>query len=88
LCSYRKKKKLVLQMKDMIQVEKRNSQETLQNLSTEAMDNLQDTLKYCEAVLESSSLSSEQLLDADRELAAASDRAIRMIQAREAVWRL
>jgi hypothetical protein len=78
----------MLQMKDMIQVEKRNSEETLQNLSNEAMEDLKDTLKYCEAVLESSSLSSEQLLDADRELAAASDRAIRIIQAREAVWRL
>jgi hypothetical protein len=78
----------MLQMKDMNQVEKRNSEETLQNLSNEAMEDLKDTLKYCEAVLESSSLSSEQLLDADRELAAASDRAIRMIQAREAVWRL
>lgn len=79
---------LSLQMKDMIQVEKRNSQEALQNMSEEAMEDLQDTLKYCEAVLDSSSLSSEQLLDADRELAASSDRAIRMIQAREAVWRL
>lgn len=72
-------------IKEHIKNVKIETRAAFSSMSRLALEDLEATLRYCEDVANSSHPASEALLDADRELAAATERTSRMIKASEAL---
>lgn len=76
-------------MKEMILKEELDTRKALDSMAKKALGELSSTLSYCESLVKNGSHedpSTSILLDADRELAATSERATRMLRANQALY--
>lgn len=76
-------------MREMIVEEELSTKKVLDSMAQKALGELSTTLTYCESLMSRRSEddpASTIILDADRELAASSDRAIRMLRANQALY--
>ena len=76
-------------MKEMILKEELDTRKALDSMAKKALGELSNTLTYCESLVQSGFYddpSTSMLLDADRELAASSDKATRMLRANQALF--
>lgn len=76
-------------MKEMIVQEEMDTRKAMDSMAKKALGELSSTLSYCESLLYSGSHEdpcNNILIDADRELAASSDRATRMLRANQALF--
>lgn len=76
-------------MKEMILKEENDTRKALETMAKRALGELSKTLTYCEALIESETHEDPSvtiLLDADRELAASSERATRMLRANQSLY--
>jgi hypothetical protein len=76
-------------IKEMILKEELDTRKALDSMAKKALGELSSTLSYCESLVKTGSHedpSTNILLDADRELAASSERATRMLRANQALY--
>jgi hypothetical protein len=76
-------------MQEMIRQEEQSTRKALGSMVQNAMRELSDTLTYCESIIHNMSqddAAHELILNADRELAASTDKATRMLRANAALF--
>ena len=76
-------------MQEMIRQEEQSTRKVLDSMVRNAMRELSDTLTYCESIIHNMSqddVAHELIINADRELAASTDKATRMLRANAALF--
>ena len=73
---------------ELLKQEELSTRKALGSMVDQAMKDLADTLAYCEGVTQNARQTDENVLDADRELAAATMRATQILRASEALFYL